>query len=296
MNLQAYSIYLVPAMFLLVLVFASVNNALKSKSGAERKVHMDQPDDGCVDGMTAPSDGDGSSISAPNLICADDLTEDSRILEVACRCVAFAEMEEDYLMLGTAVKGSDGKYRSSFLSAVQHRTQTLLSKLTSNFPSFQTYLHAQTDPITQSTLQNLIKTYLSTIQTTPEPILKFDSEPDKIEPSELTENTPSMTPEEFFHARESTSGDIVGVYIIHNLTQDKYYVGQAKRVMFRVNQHLTGHGNGDVYADMKMGNEFRIQIVRLVDSGYSDLDKLERDLIAQYHAYDTGYNRTKGNT
>lgn len=66
-------------------------------------------------------------------------------------------------------------------------------------------------------------------------------------------------------------------------------------MIFRINQHFTGHGNGDVYADYKYGDQFKIRAIRLVDSGYSDLDKLERDLIEKYEAYQLGYNKTKGN-
>ena len=105
-----------------------------------------------------------------------------------------------------------------------------------------------------------------------------------------------ITPQEFFTLRAGMQGDIVGVYIIWNQTKNMFYVGQAKKLYFRVNQHFTGHGNGDVYADYKYGNQFRIQLITLRESGYDDLDKLERDLIVRYHANVDGYNRTSGNT
>ena len=92
------------------------------------------------------------------------------------------------------------------------------------------------------------------------------------------------------------SGDMVGVYIIHNESKDMYYIGQAKRLFFRINQHFTGHGNGDVYADYKYGDDFSIKIIPLADSGYQDIDLLEKDMIQKYDAYHKGYNRTKGNT
>lgn len=115
-----------------------------------------------------------------------------------------------------------------------------------------------------------------------------------------------LTPEEFFKMRNkslggkgrkhiSTEEEFTGVYIIHNKTRDMYYVGQSKKVLQRVNQHFTGHGNGDVYADYKMGNEFVIKTISLSNSGYSSLDSLERDLIDAYDAKKSGYNRTKGN-
>ena len=105
----------------------------------------------------------------------------------------------------------------------------------------------------------------------------------------------SITPEEFFRIRALQEGDVVGVYIIHNESQNKYYVGQAKKLFFIINQHFTGHGNGDVYADYKYGDDFSIKMIKLTDSGYSDLDLLEKDLIEKYHAKTLGYNKTSGN-
>ena len=92
-----------------------------------------------------------------------------------------------------------------------------------------------------------------------------------------------------------TQGDFVGVYIFHNLNNDKYYVGQAKRVLYRINQHLTGYGNPDLYHDYLNNHTFEVHIIKLVESGYEDLDKLERDLIVKYDSYRSGYNRNSGN-
>lgn len=104
-----------------------------------------------------------------------------------------------------------------------------------------------------------------------------------------------ITPEQFFNLRNTVKGDCVGVYIIYNRSRKMYYVGQATRLYFRVNQHFTGHGNGDVYADYKYGDKFTIRLIKLVDSGYEDLDKLEKDMIDKFNAYELGYNKTKGN-
>lgn len=109
-------------------------------------------------------------------------------------------------------------------------------------------------------------------------------------------NYRSMSPERFFNLRKTIQGDIVGVYVIHNKDRNMYYVGQATRLFFRVNQHFTGHGNGDVYGDYKRGKDkFTIKLIPLVNSGYYDLDLLEKDLIEKYRAYTNGYNRTRGN-
>ena len=235
--------------------------------------------------------------------------------------IAIEISKDDFMLIGRPIYKNDGSYRAAFIEAVKRQKTKIIDQVCRDGKvsfSFVNYVKQKQDVVCAQDLKNLIRNYLQDasakpITFTPEPTsphistiniphLKANGEVTGTSSNSLfvidddDEDEPGMTPQEFFALRNESNGDAVGVYIIHNVTQDKYYVGQAKRVMFRVNQHLTGHGNGDVYADMKMGNEFRIQIVRLVDSGYSDLDKLERDLIAQYHAYDTGYNRTKGNT
>ena len=105
------------------------------------------------------------------------------------------------------------------------------------------------------------------------------------------------SPREFMRARGALTrnGDFTGIYVIHNKSKDMYYVGQSVRVVGRVRQHLTGHGNGDVYADYKYGDKFEINLVSLRESGYDSLDALERDTIEAYGAYTKGYNRTRGN-
>lgn len=104
------------------------------------------------------------------------------------------------------------------------------------------------------------------------------------------------SPREFLSARDTLlrNGDFTGIYVIHNTTKDMHYVGQSVRVVGRVTQHFTGHGNGDVYADYKYGDDFTINVVSLYESGYESLDALERDAIRAYAAYDCGYNRTRG--
>ena len=105
------------------------------------------------------------------------------------------------------------------------------------------------------------------------------------------------SPKEFLNSRNALTrnGDFTGIYTFHNKTKDMYYVGQSTRVVGRVIQHLTGHGNGDVYADYKYGDDFEINLVSLRESGYDSLDALERDAIKTYNAYTKGYNRTRGN-
>lgn len=89
--------------------------------------------------------------------------------------------------------------------------------------------------------------------------------------------------------------EFTGVYILHNVTKDMYYVGQSARVNQRVRQHFTGHGNGDVYADYKYGDDFTVRAIAMEGSGYMSIDALECDMIDVYSAFESGYNKTCGN-
>ena len=68
------------------------------------------------------------------------------------------------------------------------------------------------------------------------------------------------------------------------------YVGQSKTIYNRVRQHFTGHGNGDVYHDVKAG---RYVYVKLVFCEREDLNTLEKYFISYYNATEY-YNKTKG--
>ena len=68
------------------------------------------------------------------------------------------------------------------------------------------------------------------------------------------------------------------------------YVGQSVNIYKRVFNHLTGHGNGDVYADVKYGCHV---YVKFVPCPAEQLNKYEKWLINHFDAT-TSYNRTKG--
>ena len=122
----------------------------------------------------------------------------------------------------------------------------------------------------------------------------------------LSKSVTELSPQEFMKLRSQSFGgrgnpqysknlDFAGVYVLYNKTKNKYYVGQGQRVLKRVNMHFTGKGNGDVYADYKYGDDFTIKMIRLKHCGFKTLNELEREAIAVYKAYATGYNKTQGN-
>jgi hypothetical protein len=38
-----------------------------------------------------------------------------------------------------------------------------------------------------------------------------------------------------------------------------HYIGKSTNVFIRINSHFTGKGNGDIYADWKYGDSFKIK-------------------------------------
>lgn len=127
---------------------------------------------------------------------------------------------------------------------------------------------------------------------------------DKIE--SLASGVEELTPEQFFELRNFSFGgrgkpkyalnkNFAGVYIIYNKSKNMYYVGQAHRILDRVNSHFTGKGNGNVYADYKYGDSFTIRMISLESSGYQSLNDLERDTIRKFDSFAKGYNKTRGN-
>ena len=112
----------------------------------------------------------------------------------------------------------------------------------------------------------------------------------------LKSKSSDVTPEEFFNKRmrvtdKGDEGDFTGVFVLHNLSKDKFFVGHGIHVLERVRQHFTGHGNGDVYADWKMGDKFIISTLSLVDSGRKNLSELEQEIIEAYDVRKHGYNK-----
>lgn len=86
-------------------------------------------------------------------------------------------------------------------------------------------------------------------------------------------------------------GEITGIYIVHNVTKDLYYVGQSyvgqsAKAIDRAAIQFLGRGNCDVYADYKYGDSFNIRIIPLSGSCYESLNELKRAAIQALEAAD----------
>ena len=196
-------------------------------------------------------------------------------------------VQRKFNMHGKPVYTQKGEYRANYMNEVNKTAKSILheccegSRLSRDFCDFIFEVYPD---IKRKELQSAIADFRKD---------RFRAMQENMD--DFLNRSETITPEEFFEIKQQQKGDVVGVYIIHNETNDQYYVGQAKRLFFRINQHFTGHGNGDVYADYKYGDDFSIKIIRLSESGYDDIDQLEKDMIERYHAFSAGYNRTSGN-
>ena len=185
---------------------------------------------------------------------------------------------KDYKKHKKQILTKQGDYTVAFTKSVQSKIIELNSSCQFYSQDFY-YYYRNYRPLLKTKVMSLIKSYIKS----------------HYGPS-LDNNFNSISPEQFFKLKKTVDGDMVGVYVIYNKNKKMYYVGQATRLFFRVNQHFTGHGNGDVYGDYKRGGDkFTIKLLPLVNSGYYDLDKFEKDMIAKYDAYNNGYNKTIGN-
>lgn len=95
---------------------------------------------------------------------------------------------------------------------------------------------------------------------------------------------------------------VIGCYVIHNTANNKYYVGQSKDVHKRLKQHFRGTVpqnwifSEDYYQTDPSLREDLFE-VKIVECDSKDmLDSTEKAMIEEYDSWNTGYNRTKGNS
>ena len=79
--------------------------------------------------------------------------------------------------------------------------------------------------------------------------------------------------------------DFEGVYLLHNCSRNIYHVGRSSKVLRKIDRTFRGYENQDVYADWKNQDEFRVRIIMYENSGYSDINSLEKELIEKYGIY-----------
>ncbi len=76
--------------------------------------------------------------------------------------------------------------------------------------------------------------------------------------------------------------DFEGVCVLHNCTQDLYYVGLGDKVMYKVSRHLRGFGNEKLFQDFSAGVDMRVMMYRLEDYSYKTNAEMKRAVIEAY--------------
>ena len=82
-----------------------------------------------------------------------------------------------------------------------------------------------------------------------------------------------------------------GVYIFHNKTKGKYYVGSSLDVMQSAKDVIDGKGNKLVYKDYRRRNVFTVRMIPIIGSGYSKPAEIEKEAIRFLKADEEGYNK-----
>ena len=90
-----------------------------------------------------------------------------------------------------------------------------------------------------------------------------------------------------FHSKQNDikfmkSIDFAGIYILHNLDKNIYFVGKSGKVFRKINRHFRGYENKEVYKDWKNRNKFTVQIISFESSEYNDINVLEKEIRKQY--------------
>jgi GIY-YIG catalytic domain len=133
----------------------------------------------------------------------------------------------------------------------------------------------------------------------------------------LRSNSKKFTPEEMIELSNKdvrkTCGidNFAGIYIIHNVFRNNFYVGKSIEVYSRAYKHFViNPANNEerykanmefdlpeIYSDYRAGDLFEISLIPLENTTFSTLDDLEAYAISAYNASveNGGYNRTRGN-
>ncbi len=110
----------------------------------------------------------------------------------------------------------------------------------------------------------------------------------------LINNLPNLNVNDIMDIKENDYKHIRGVFVVCNKSKNKYLVGKSVDIINSVNNLFTGKGNMKVYLDYNDGDDFAIKLLELKNSGYCNINELERDIITAYDAYKYGYNVYKG--
>lgn len=131
---------------------------------------------------------------------------------------------------------------------------------------------------------------------------KLKVEQDSVQPLNTSYNIEQSSFVMLKHLCGLDNQKIIGCYVIHNIENNKYYVGQSKDVLRRLKQHFKGTVPHNIafaedYYTSQMPNKedlFEIKIIPCLTK--DELDSTEKALINKYDSFNSGYNGTQGNS
>lgn len=123
-------------------------------------------------------------------------------------------------------------------------------------------------------------------------ITKLASGKLKTTPKQLIKlyNTQLIGPNPTRYARQF---DFSGVYVVHNTTRNRYFVGSSETVLDHAIQSFCQSDDTDMYHDYKNGDRFKVSMFAVDPSKYAGIDATRQAVIKQYNAYPHGYNLTE---
>lgn len=91
------------------------------------------------------------------------------------------------------------------------------------------------------------------------------------------------------------SVDFAGVYIINNQTKKICLIRKAGNVLKKIDRHFRGYECQEIYKDFKNRDQFSIRVIRLENSGFSNISELEKKILEDY-SYLNLYNDSSSKT
>lgn len=114
--------------------------------------------------------------------------------------------------------------------------------------------------------------------------MSYEESVEKLKYLDLLMSDKIVIPASVFISEVESFIDYKGVYVLHNIDTNKYYVGRSERIIESVKNHFVGIKNDEIYNGWKMGNTFTVRCMSLDKSEYLNLKKLQYEYIVKYDA------------
>ena len=106
-----------------------------------------------------------------------------------------------------------------------------------------------------------------------------------------------LYPDKHFYPLELLEGRLIlpaftGLYVIRNIDNDIFLVGQSDNVGKTVKDHFSGRGSQKLYQDFAAGKQFECFVFAFREGRFATLNEMEHFYTMLYNASVTGYNKS----